>query len=650
MKLAAAVPALFVLISLCGSPVPPPGGSISGTEYYDANRNGIRDSCDGALSGVTVVATAPNGTTAAAVAADDGTFHIEHAPPGDDRLSLRAADGFAWPITTTADDGSSSGIVHVDELKDTPGVEIGSASRAAFGLSQVTITGILFNDTNLNGVVDKDECGIDNARSAVQSVSSVGGVSTTVQSDGTYELRGLSAVGDVQVNLVPAAPLPGFPSTTGSPSSPADPGGNPCSYSMTPRARYGANSYEADLGFTPASLGGSFSGMLFDDANKNGVRDSGEAGLAQTGLYLTPDGPICGSYAAKFGSVSSDITGHFEMFNVPPGRYIVRIGQSNERVSSFPVQGWPDSLRVTVRSGQATVMDLPVDVVRGATIRVHAFDDVNGNGVWDDGEPALPGLDICTTPPTASITGGVDSSPSIGSTSGAYICGITDAGGAADLGSLLPGRYGLTIDDQHSPSAAQYPNIPDVELSEGQNVDEYLPVRVVSAADQIIPAGSGADDLMTVCYSDPTWVQPAFTNSDALSGFLLTGPLNETPEKLYTHGIYAGGDNPAVYVWLLVTGLHWQNGVPECAGFGGGPMFYFANYEPVSAVTNGSDIVQVVLRPGTSGLWAAAVPAPPGPYYGTGIKTWFLFVDENQTPLARCNAASSACEWYNGPH
>ena len=77
MKLAAVAPALFVLISLCGSPVPAPAGSVSGLAFYDANRNGIHDSCDRPLALATVVATAADGKAETSTSGPDGTFHID---------------------------------------------------------------------------------------------------------------------------------------------------------------------------------------------------------------------------------------------------------------------------------------------------------------------------------------------------------------------------------------------------------------------------------------------------------------------------------------------------------------------------------------------------------------------------------------------
>ena len=101
MKVFAVAPALLVLISLCGSPVPLPPGSISGVVYFDVNHNGVHDSCDSPLGGVNVQATASDGETETATADADGSFRIDKVPSGDVAVSLHASIDESWPVTTS---------------------------------------------------------------------------------------------------------------------------------------------------------------------------------------------------------------------------------------------------------------------------------------------------------------------------------------------------------------------------------------------------------------------------------------------------------------------------------------------------------------------------------------------------------------------
>lgn len=189
MKFAALVPALFVLVSMCGSPVPPPPGSITGLVFYDANHNAIHDLCDSGLGRVKIVATNTDGTSSTATTNNDGIFVIEDAQPGDTVLSVAAADGYAWPITTIPADAAGTP-VHVESNKDSSGLEIGAASHAPFAISAVSIVGAVFNDTNKNGFVDRDECGRRNSDSFVSQAISVDNKPfAAIASNGSFELR-----------------------------------------------------------------------------------------------------------------------------------------------------------------------------------------------------------------------------------------------------------------------------------------------------------------------------------------------------------------------------------------------------------------------------------------------------------------------------
>jgi hypothetical protein len=248
--------------------VPPPPGSVSGTVFYDANRNAVYDSCDRPLSNVAVVATAAGGETRSATAGSEGAFRIEEVPPGETSVALNVAPNFAWPVTT------EPRTVSVASSKDSGGGEIGSASRAAFDTSYVSITGILFDDLNGNGAVDENECGIENATHAINATSGI--YITQVATNGTFELRRLDQADEVRFKVDYAGRpyvgdllywRPTFPARSD----------DFCEFRATPRPRYGANIYEASVGLAQSFANGSLSGYVYEDADEDGRRGSGRA-------------------------------------------------------------------------------------------------------------------------------------------------------------------------------------------------------------------------------------------------------------------------------------------------------------------------------------------------------------------------------------
>jgi hypothetical protein len=652
VKLAAVAPALFVLVSLCGSPVPAPGGSITGLAFYDANRNGIHDSCDSPLPHVAVSATASNGKTAQATAGDDGTFRIEHVPSGDDRLTLVPGEGFLWPVTTTADDGSPGPAVHVDELQETAGLEIGSASRTAYAADQVAITGIIFNDANANGVIDRDECGIPYA--ALEQVEIGQERTTALRPDGTYELLNVTSPAPVSLTINPASSGNGLGAITDwTPTSGASPdSASPCGPSEQPVQRYGPMLYEANMGFTYERNVGTVGGMIFDDTNGNGVRDPDEAGVSGASIYLQPVDSGCGGYVDAY--LNSDGNGLFDIANVAPGVYSVALANVYTDADGLLAPAWDPGMTITVRGHNSTSLILPVHHQQGATVRVTTFDDANGNGSWDDGERALEAMSVCLLPP-GGYEGGVnniggaypgkDNIPPIKQASpyGPTTCGQTGPDGAVLTGPVLAGEYFLSLGPLFASPFAEIPQR-NLNLTEGQQLDLYIPVDVLAPEAQVIPEGSGEPLNFTTCYSDPAWVQPPFEDSYGKTmPYGNEWPPEDVARAMYSHGIYAHSGSLDWYTWATIAGLdEWIMSLPPgCTAPGLSVIFDLVGYEPTRAVSDGT-VEQFTLAKRDTGLYAIQLDVSKD-----DSQRWYLFVDEANQPLARCNSYSLQCEWFN---
>ena len=117
---------------------------------------------------------------------------------------------------------------------------------------------------------------------------------------------------------------------------------------------------------------GTIEGVKWNDHNGNGVRDAGDEGLAGW-TFQTSHGL----------QATSDANGFFQITNVPTG---------SETVTELPVAGWVN----TNHNYVATVnveMDKTTNVDFGnfakTSITGSKFNDLNGNGTWDQGEPTL---------------------------------------------------------------------------------------------------------------------------------------------------------------------------------------------------------------------------------------------------------------------
>ena len=97
------------------------------------------------------------------------------------------------------------------------------------------------------------------------------------------------------------------------------------------------------------ATGASISGLVFNDLNSNGKRDSDETGLAKVTVYLDVNNNK--KIDANEKSTTTDGAGNFSFANVAPGAYIVRqimpIGMSQ----TTPVQSF--GIHLTIKSGQS---------------------------------------------------------------------------------------------------------------------------------------------------------------------------------------------------------------------------------------------------------------------------------------------------------
>lgn len=627
MKLLAVVPALMVLVSLCGSPVPPPPGTVSGAVFFDANRNGIHDRCDSPLPNVQVVATGKN-DTATAHTDGRGNYTIPDAPAGDVQVGLQANDGTLWPITTPQ-------AVHVQSSQTVSSVAIGSASQAPYPTGISSVSGIVFDDGNGNGAIDRDECALPGSYFVVQQIKA-GDQTAATDFDGTYIARNVGEVGSVAFSYHATAGIKAFDDPKAEPRFAAlrptagEDNTAACVVTVPASARYAPNVYEANIGFTERPRGGgAISGTVFNDANGNGARDEGEPPASAVSVAISRRAGGCYSGGPSVSAVS-DAGGAFSVNALPDGEYAVTVTPGIFSETEI-LTGFFTIDPVTVAGSRVTI-DVPIGIVAGATLRIHAFDDADHDGVRGPGEAPVSAVSFCT-----ALSGVSDQYPQ---------CAEPDENGVATVRPLVTGDYVIAV-ATWVPEAISTPSYGPVpaHLQAGQTTDIDFPINVLTLDEQVIqPGAENVQPLaLDVCYSDPAWVQPPFDPQKAQSVEAQYAISQDQAQAMYGHGIYQAvveGTRPDTEVWLVTSGAPSMN--PQC-GLSEGQVFALVDYEATEVVTTfKSSVVQVRLARRNSGLAAIVLPVTT-----SGGNVSYLFVDENYQPIVRC-PSYRFCEWNDG--
>ena len=335
----------------------PPLGSIAGVKFNDINGNALRDPGEPGLPNFTIYVDAningvfdPNEPSSITDA--DGNYFLSNLLPGVYPVREIQQPGFGQ---TTPDPFLS---INGDNITN---IDIGNAPSLG------SIAGVKFNDINANGFRDAGEPGLPNFTIYLDtnnnSVLDSGEPGSITDANGNYSFNGIPS----GVYPVREVQQPGFVQTTGDRVINLN----------------GENFSNIDIGNAPPL--GSIAGVKFNDFNGNGFRDAGEPGLPNFTIYLdTNNNNILDSGEA---SSITDANGNYLFGNIPSGVYPVREVQQ----PGF-AQTTPDPV-INLNGENFNNIDIGNAPPLGSIAGVK-FNDFNGNGFRDAGEPGIDNFTI----------------------------------------------------------------------------------------------------------------------------------------------------------------------------------------------------------------------------------------------------------------
>jgi uncharacterized protein (DUF2141 family) len=350
-------------------------GKITGLIFVDVNGNGSRDPGEPGIPGVSVVVTDVFGFSQTVTTRNNGSYTV--SVPAGPAVTNIIESTLPPGSKQTAGNNPSTLIVRPGRTtQDVDGFQISGPSptpRPPTGAPPTavpptpaaagTLTGIVYEDTNGNGKQDPGEPGIFDVDVVVSD--STGSVQTVqTRRDGSY--TAVVPPGSVVVDIDEVTLPPGALQTAGS---------DPTTLFITP----GGSASDED-GY---QITGKVKGIVYEDANGNGRPDSGEEGFKDVDVVITDSN-------GDKQTVTTDNTGMY-MAVVPVGRTDIEIIEETLPPGAVQTDG-DNPTTVEVRAGRTTEDVDGYQLV--GEVRGVVFEDTNGNGKLDSGEPGIGGVDV----------------------------------------------------------------------------------------------------------------------------------------------------------------------------------------------------------------------------------------------------------------
>jgi fimbrial isopeptide formation D2 family protein/uncharacterized repeat protein (TIGR01451 family) len=413
--------------------------SLGGIAFTDVNGDGQRVPGDTILAGITVTLLNADGsaTGRTAVTGPDGSYLFDGLVPGSYRVRFDESGGNertlgnTGPDTSDSDADQNTGVTPVYTLAN--GDNVRNVDGGFYKLA--TIGDRVWEDTNGDGLQNDGATGIVGA--TVNLLNGSGAVinTTTTGADGFYQFTGLIP-GDYSVQVLPA----GFTASTRNANSngneATDSDVNATGRSDTFNLESGESEPRVDAGFY---RGAKLGGTLFEDVNGDGLQGGpGEGGISGRVVELLDS---AGNPTGR--TAITDGNGDYLFDNLAPGTYAVRFVPNAATPFTKPNIGPSDlndsdantttgkTANITLASG-GDDRSLDAGVYRPASIGDRVFEDVDGDGFQDPGEPGLAGATVRLLNADGTPVAGV--SPI-----------TTDSTGAYSFTQLAPGDYRVEI-------------------------------------------------------------------------------------------------------------------------------------------------------------------------------------------------------------
>jgi fimbrial isopeptide formation D2 family protein/uncharacterized repeat protein (TIGR01451 family) len=395
--------------------------SLSGRVYRDDNNNGIPDTGEPGIGGVTITLTGTddlgNPVNLTATTTVTGYYRFDNLRPGTYTVSETQPAAYNDGIDRV---GTAGGILSNDQISD---IVLGAGINAVnydFGERGTFVSGIVWIDTDRDGTLD----GGENGRLGGVTITlrdSLGNIvaTTTTLADGSYRFD----------NLLPGNYTIEQTQPTGYGSS------TPNTLSVTVPL---TGLTDQNFGETVSTL----SGYVYVDSNNNGVFDAGESGIGGVTITLTG---VDANGNAVTRTTLTQADGSYRFENLLAGTYTIGETQpliySDGLESIGTIGGTPVGAlvsndvigNITLPAGTDGI-EYNFGELANAGLGDRVWLDRDGDGAQEPGEPGIGGVTVYLDLNNNGVR-------DIGEPTA-----VTDTNGQYFFGGLAGGTYTVRVD------------------------------------------------------------------------------------------------------------------------------------------------------------------------------------------------------------
>ena len=570
-------------------------GVIGDMVWFDANQNGLRDAGEAAngINGVVLElrdsagALVATQTTGAGVGSIPGLYAFGQLCAGTYTLTIVSGVPAGYVPTVsppgadpTRDSSTSPVTVTLAIGQKRPDVDFGFIAGCTGSIGDR-----VWNDADGDGIQDPGEAGLPGVQVRLyQSGSQI--ASTTTDANGNYSFPGLCP-GDYRVFVdTPAAfvssPLGGTADT----SLDSDASG------VVVPLGFNENNPTIDFGFFAACTGVVGDRVWFD-ANRNGIQDAGELGLANVTVELLNSG------GTVIATTISNSAGGYQFTGLCAGTYFVRVVSGTLPAGVVPTltsppgggtaandsNASPASVTLAGNASSDLTIDFGFNAPCAGSIGDFVWNDLNSNGIQDAGEPGIANVSVTLRDADTNAVLGV---------------ATTGANGAYLFEGLCLGDYIVEVDPTTLPAGmvASPANQGGNDTLDSDGVDHEALVT--------LPADDTTDLTIDFGYFRKTRIQIVKLTNDTDNNSP-TGPQIEVGGSVtWTYHVTAAGSTEPLRDVLVVD----DNGTPADPADDFVPVFSGGD-------ANGNGL----LDPGETWIYVAHGAATAGQYVNWGTAT-----------------------------